>query len=127
MGLHVEHTDSDDIHSSSGEVFTHVRVVIATTVSGSLFVFNLLLTGALVKTNFTDHVGHGQVLAGLTPVVGTCNLVDVCTAEVATNHNCKIFGIVLVNQPSAVTQVGNLRSMSCEASLSRIRLKRPVK
>ena len=72
-------------------------------------VLDLLLIGALTKTNFTDHVGHGQVLLGLTPVVGTCNLVDVCTDEVATNRNCKILGIVLANQPSIVIQVGNLR------------------
>ena len=86
MGLHVEHTDSDDIHPSSGEVFTHVRVVMVTTVSGSLLVFNLLLIGALAKTNFTNHVGHGQVLVGLTPVAGTCNLVDALALFWWTNH-----------------------------------------
>ena len=85
-----------------------------TTVSGSLFVFNPLVIGALAKTNFTYHVGHGQVLVGLTPIVGTCNLV-------ATNQNCKIFGIVLVDQPSVVTKVGNLRVYELRGPLSRIR------
>ena len=89
----MRNTDSDDVHSSSSEVFAHVRVVVVTKVSGSLFGLDLLLVGAFTKTNFTDHVGHGQVFVGLTPVAGTRNLVDVCPNEVATNHNCKIFAI----------------------------------
>ena len=98
-----------DVHSSSSEVFAHVRVVLVTKVSGSLFGLDFFLVWALTQTNFTDHVGHGQILVGFTPVVGTCNLVDVCPNEVATNHNCKVFGIVPVNQPSIVTLIGNLR------------------
>ena len=88
MGLHVEHADPNNVHSSSSEVFAHVCVVVVTLVSRSLLLVELLLAGALAKTNFTKHVGEGQVLVGNTPHVGACNLVDVRTNRVATYHDC---------------------------------------
>ena len=85
----MENTDSDHVHSSPGEVFTHVRVVVVPKVSGSLLVLNLLLIWALTKAHFTDHVGHGQELVGLHPVLETRNLVNVRPNEVAAYQNCQ--------------------------------------
>ena len=61
MGLHVKNADPHDVHSSSGEVFAHVGVVVVLKVSRSILLFDLLLTRALAKTNFTKHVGERQV------------------------------------------------------------------
>ena len=87
----MKNANSDHVHASSGEVFAHGRVVIGTTLSGSLVVLNLLLIWVLTKADFTDHVKHGQELMGLHLVVGTRNLVDVCTNEVATAKSLALF------------------------------------
>ena len=84
----MEHADSNDVHSSSSEVFAHVGVVVVPKVPRSLLLFDLLLTGALAKTNFTKHVGERQVFVGCTLHVGARNLVDVRTNKVATHHDC---------------------------------------
>ena len=88
MGLHVKHADSHDIHSGSSEVFAHVGVVVVPKVSRSILLFDLLLTGALAKTNFTKHVGDRQVFVCCSLHVGARNLVDVRTNKVATYHDC---------------------------------------
>ena len=84
----MEHADSNDIHSSSSEVFTHVGVVVVPKVSRSILLFDLLLTGALAKTNFKKHLGDRQVFVRCTLHVGARNLVDVRTNKVATYHDC---------------------------------------
>ena len=67
MGLHVENADPHDVHSSSGEVFAHVGVVVVLKVSRSILLFDLLLTRALAKTNFTEHVGEASVCSLISP------------------------------------------------------------
>ena len=80
--------DPHDVHSSSGEVFAHVGVVVVLKVSRSVLLFNLLQARALAKTNFTKHVGERQVLVRWSFHGGARNLVDVRTNIVATYHDC---------------------------------------
>ena len=85
----MEDADPHDVHSSSGEVFAHVGVVVVLKVSRSILLFDLLLARTLAKTNLTKHVGERQVvLVRWSFHGGARDLVDVRTNIVATYHDC---------------------------------------